>query len=116
MLEKVKHLFTQKTQRQNKLPLSLLSLLLQILLTSCSFSLIVSFTTFSNSFFHARMLHKKSLPFTSGFSELSRSFKIVTGDFLMLYCAGNLFYSCKETRNFFGADFLFVCGALSVSS
>ena len=31
MHEKVKHLFGQKTQRQNKLPLPLLSLLLQIL-------------------------------------------------------------------------------------
>ena len=31
MHEKVKHLFAQKTQRQNKLPLPLLSLLLQIL-------------------------------------------------------------------------------------
>ena len=32
MHEKVKHLFVQKTQRQNELPLPLLSLLLQILL------------------------------------------------------------------------------------
>ena len=31
MHEKGEHLFTQKNQRQNKLPLSLLSLLLQIL-------------------------------------------------------------------------------------
>ena len=31
MHEKVKHLFTQKTQIQNKLPLPLLSLILQIL-------------------------------------------------------------------------------------
>ena len=31
MHEKVEHLFTQKTQRQNKLPQSLLSLPLQIL-------------------------------------------------------------------------------------
>ena len=31
MQEKVEHLFAQNTQRQNKLPLSLLSLLLQIL-------------------------------------------------------------------------------------
>ena len=31
MHEKVEHLFAQKTQKQNKLPLPLLSLLLQIL-------------------------------------------------------------------------------------
>ena len=31
MHEKVEHLFAQKTQRENKLPLPLLSLLLQIL-------------------------------------------------------------------------------------
>ena len=31
MHEKVEHLFTQKTQRQKKLPLTLLRLLLQIL-------------------------------------------------------------------------------------
>ena len=67
MYGKVEHLFAQKTQRQNKLPLPLLSLLLQILfnvnfsvgiftsnimnkincylLIFCSFSLTVTFTT-----------------------------------------------------------------------
>ena len=68
MQEKVEYLFDQKTQKENKLPLSLLSLLLQILcdinitiwiftinlvliinFNFCSFCLIVTFTTFSNT-------------------------------------------------------------------
>ena len=91
MHEKVEDLFAKKTQRQenirqNKLPVPLLSLLLQILfnvnfsiriftsniaknfkryfLISCSFSLIVTFYNFSNTFFGARILHKISEPFT----------------------------------------------------
>ena len=92
MHEKVEHLFAQKTQRQSKSPLPLLSPLVQILFNvyfsiliftskivnnfnrSCSFSLIVTFTTFSNIFLRARILHKISDPFILEFFELSKSF------------------------------------------
>ena len=96
MHEKVEHLSSQKTQRQNKLALPLLSLLLQILFnvnfsipifTSnimnkincyfCLFSLTVYFyyfLTFSNTFLLARILHKISELFILEFFELSTSF------------------------------------------
>ena len=45
MHEKVEHLFAQRTQRQNKLPLTLLSLLLQILFN-------VNFSIFANNIFN----------------------------------------------------------------
>ena len=97
MHEKVKYLFAQKTQRQNKLPLTLLRLLLQIIFNinfsiriftinvlknftlqviSCSFSLSVTFTTFCNIYLRARILYKISEPLIPEFFELSRSLLI----------------------------------------
>ena len=69
-------------------------------LISCSFSLMVTFTTFSNSFLGARMLYKICERFPPEFFELSGSFltalwfvyftlhniKIVQGNYPMLYC------------------------------
>ena len=49
MHEKVKYLFTQKTQRQNKLPLSLLSLFLQILV-NVNFSILIFAINILNKF------------------------------------------------------------------
>ena len=43
-------------------------------LISCSFSLIVAFTIFSNIYLHQEILHKISKPFISKFFELSRRF------------------------------------------
>ena len=43
-------------------------------LISCSFSLMVTFTTFSNSFLRARMLYKICEPYLPEFFELSRNF------------------------------------------
>ena len=76
MHEKLKHLFAQKPQRQNKLPLPLLDLLLQIIfninfsirifaitlhLISCSFSLTVTLTNLSSIFLRAKMIHNNNL-------------------------------------------------------
>ena len=143
----------EKTQRQNKLPLPLLSLLLQILfnvnfssiqkfiinnfrtliahLISCSFSLIVTFTTFCNSLLHARMLCKISEPFIWKFFEHSRSFGVRSDSFIMYYIKlkqsqgislenfprafpyALLLQSYKnvqETRNFFKQIFCLILG------
>ena len=68
MYEKGEHQFAQETQRQkyirqNKLPLNFFFIF---------FFFIVTFTTFSNIFLRAKILHKTSKPFI--FFEISRSF------------------------------------------
>ena len=122
MHEKVQYLFVQKTQGQNKLHPPLLRLLLQILFNLnlsirifaitliitfnflfILFNFLFTFTTFSNIYLRARILHKKSEPLMARFFELPIGFdgrlwfvyfmlykiKIVriVRNFPMLYCA-----------------------------
>ena len=78
------------------------------------FTLSVAFTTFSNIYLHARILHKISEPFIPEFFELFRNFlyfvlysiKIVTGNSPMLYCCKD-YKKLQGTRDFFGAGFFF---------
>ena len=122
MHEKVEYLFVQKTQGQNKLHPPLLRLLLQILFNLnfsirifaitliitfnflfILFNFLFTFTTFSNIYLRARILHKTSEPLMARFFELPIGFdgrlwfvyfmlykiKIVriVRNFPMLYCA-----------------------------